>query len=74
MSEDCAPAAKIFKESGNKSDSSATFHVESQPLNLGRRSEFLAASYYLSRIYSVPLKIQVSACVGAIRRQAFFLS
>src|SRR5262249_53794360 len=61
---------KIFQAGSNKAESSATFPVESHSLNLGRRSEFLSAAATSAGVYSLPLKMQDSACVRAIQRQA----
>ena len=67
---DYATTAKIFQAGGNKVESSTTFPIERQLLNLGRRSKFLTAADTSSGVYSLPLKMQDIACVRAIQRQA----
>src|SRR5215510_5939634 len=47
---------KIFQAGSNKGESSATFHAESQSLNLGRRIEFLFTGCYLSRSLLRPIE------------------
>jgi len=70
MIEDYKATAKIFQTDSNKAESSATFPVESQTLNLGRMSELLSEAVTSTGVYSVPLKMQDSAFAAATQRQA----